>query len=128
MADKKETKVRRVKVDNDKNPITKTNPVTTRKRGSEGRSKKVVKAKPIKKTANKRKFSAPRWLAVIGKPFFPLGRYIRGSWQELRMTKWPNRRSTWSLTIAVLLFAVFFAVLILLVDYGYEWLMKEVIL
>jgi len=116
------TKIRRIKASNTK----------------EASPKKIRKIKDIKPNKSKklgagkmkkeRKFNAPTWLKAIGKPFFPIGRYVRGAWQELRVTKWPNRRATWSLTVAVLLFAAFFAVLILVVDYGFEWIMKEIIL
>lgn len=109
MAEEKKTKVRRIKANDSKKSQT-------------AKVKKTAKAKKV------RKINAPTWLKVIGKPFFAIGRYIRSSWQELRITKWPNRRATWSLTVAVLVFALVFAALILLVDFGFEWLMKEIIL
>jgi preprotein translocase SecE subunit len=71
---------------------------------------------------------APKWLQAVGKffgkVFGPMGRYINGSWQELRVTKWPNRRATWSLTVAVIVFSIFFAVLILSFDNLFKWLLE----
>ena len=69
----------------------------------------------------------------IGKAFrfvgrFPLLRYFAGSWRELRLVTWPNRRQTRQLTVAVLLFAVVFGALVSLVDYGLDKLFKEVLL
>jgi preprotein translocase subunit SecE len=61
-------------------------------------------------------------------PLRRIGGYFKGSWQELRAVRWPNRRSTWSLTLAVLGFTAFFVVLILLVDAGFQFLFKQVIL
>jgi preprotein translocase SecE subunit len=99
---------------------------------------KAAKAEIVKKpkkpaaTAKTRKpktkRQAPPWLKAIGrflaKVFGPFGRYVKGSWQELRVTKWPNRRATWGLTVAVILFSIFFAVLILSVDNLFEWLLE----
>ena len=38
------------------------------------------------------------------KPFRAIGGYFAGAWVELRQVRWPNRRATWSLTLAVILF------------------------
>jgi preprotein translocase SecE subunit len=64
---------------------------------------------------------APRWLKAIGN-------YIKGSVNELKQVKWPNRRATWSFTIAVILFTLAMSGLILALDYGFEQLFKQVIL
>ena len=90
-----------------------------------------------------------RLLVVVGKPFRPIGRflvrverwkpihiigliiiprYIRNSWQELRLVTWPNRRETRRLTTAVLIFAVIFGILIACVDYGLDKAFKKVVL
>ncbi|MDR3125495.1 MAG: preprotein translocase subunit SecE [Candidatus Nomurabacteria bacterium] len=88
-------------------------------------TKSVKKSKKPKKSRN---FKVPKWLGAIGrffgKLFGPAGRYIKGSWQELRVTKWPNRRATWSLSVAVILFSIFFAALILSFDNLFEWLLE----
>lgn len=54
--------------------------------------------------------------------------YFRGSWQELRQVTWPNRRETTKLTIAVFVFAILFALLIAVVDYGLDKVFKELLL
>ncbi len=63
----------------------------------------------------------PKWLRAIGG-------YFKGSYQELRQVRWPNRRATWGLTIAVILFTVGFSLYILGLDYGFEQLFKQIIL
>jgi preprotein translocase SecE subunit len=60
-------------------------------------------------------------------PFYAIGRYLKGSWQELRQVRWPNRRTTWGMTLAVILFTGFFVVLIILLDFGFSQLFKLVI-
>ncbi len=68
-----------------------------------------------------RDVTAPKWLRAIGG-------YFKGSYDELRQVKWPNRRATWSLTFAVIIFTVVFVALILGLDYAFDQLFKKVIL
>ncbi|NCQ53841.1 preprotein translocase subunit SecE [Candidatus Saccharibacteria bacterium CG_4_9_14_0_2_um_filter_41_9] len=51
-----------------------------------------------------------------------IGGYFKGSWVELRQVRWPDRKATWSLTFAVLLFTIFFVVMIVLLDAGFKYL------
>lgn len=64
---------------------------------------------------------APRWLRAIGG-------YFANSWRELRQVSWPTRKATWSMTLAVLIFTLILAVIILLLDIGFEQLFKRIIL
>lgn len=90
---------------------------------SKGRLKKLLTARVdvVQKGKLARDVKAPRWLRAFGG-------YFKGSWQELKQVRWPNRRATWSLTLAVILFTTFFIALILALDYGFEQLFKQVIL
>jgi len=60
-------------------------------------------------------------------PFSLIGGYFKGAWFELRQVRWPNRRATWSLTIAVLVFSAFFVVLILLLDVLFKYLFELIL-
>lgn len=82
----------------------------------------VTKAKATK--AEKPAKAPSKWTV----PFRALGRYFKGSWQELKQVRWPNRKQTWALTLAVLLFSLFFGILIFLLDLGFTYLFKEVVL
>lgn len=53
--------------------------------------------------------------------------YFKGAWYELRQVRWPNRRTTWALTLAVLLFTAFFVVLIVVLDYGFQWAFDQLL-
>lgn len=88
-----------------------------------------------KKTAPKRaaaKKTAKRGglkkLAVVFKPLRPVGGYVAGAWYELKQVRWPDRKATWSLTLAVILFTAFFSVVILALDYAFQYLFKEILL
>ncbi|HEX6462657.1 MAG TPA: preprotein translocase subunit SecE [Candidatus Saccharimonadales bacterium] len=69
----------------------------------------------------KRRVRIPRFLAAIG-------RYFAGSWQELRQTTWPNRRSTWSLTFAVIVFTILLMLFIVAIDYFFDYIFKQLVL
>ena len=78
----------------------------------------------------------------IAKIFRPLGRfkffraigyvlyppYFRNAVKELRMVTWPDRRKTWRLTYAVIVFSAVFGVLVAGVDFGLDKLFREFIL
>ncbi|HUC90167.1 MAG TPA: preprotein translocase subunit SecE [Patescibacteria group bacterium] len=118
----------------------------------------VKKAETVRQTTEKNQLEAAKpkkqgifrlaghYIAVpfciIGRPFKKLGRikffrviglilvppYFRNSWKELRQVTWPNRRESWQLTSAVMIFAIIFGVLIAVVDYGLDKLFKQVLL
>lgn len=53
--------------------------------------------------------------------------YFKGAWFELRQVRWPNRRATWGMTAALLIFTGFFIVLILITDTLWENLFKLIV-
>lgn len=53
--------------------------------------------------------------------------YFKGAWYELRQVRWPNRKATWSLTGAVLAFAVFFIVFISLLDALFKYIFELIL-
>lgn len=57
-------------------------------------------------------------------PLSSIREYFVGAWKELRQVRWPDRRSTWGMTGALLIFTFMFIVAILLIDYGFSWLFK----
>lgn len=64
-----------------------------------GNSKKVSDNKKADK-----KHKTPKFIRVITKPFRAFGRYLRDSWGELRQVRWPSRKATWKLTLAVIVY------------------------
>jgi preprotein translocase SecE subunit len=83
------------------------------------KSAAVTKAKAVKPAR-----TPSRWT----KPFRAVGGYFKGAWVELRQVRWPDRKATWSLTLAVILFSLFFALVILGLDWVFSYLFKEVLL
>jgi preprotein translocase subunit SecE len=96
---------------------------TSKEEKAPSKAKQVLR-KRVELTKGKtlsRDVKMPKWL----KAFFG---YFSGSWRELRQVRWPNRRASLSLTLAVILFTLAMVALILLLDYGFEQLFKQVIL
>jgi len=57
-------------------------------------------------------------------PLILLGRYFKGAWQELKQVRWPTRRATWGLTLAVIIFTAVIAAVILLLDALFKYLFE----
>lgn len=94
-------------------------PETTKKES--GVDKVLKRRVNVGKGKLARDVKAPKWLRAIGG-------YFKGSVDELRQVRWPSRRATWSLTLAVILFTLVLVLIILALDYGFEQLFKKVIL
>jgi len=60
-------------------------------------------------------------------PFRPIANYFKGSWYELTQVRWPDRKSTWGMTGALVAFTLFFVVIVLLFDYGFAQLFKLIL-
>jgi preprotein translocase SecE subunit len=71
-------------------------------------------------------FGRFRVVRIVGRIVLP--RYFRRSFRELRQVTWPNRRQSWKLTYAVIIFSLIFGALVAGVDYGLDKLFKELII
>lgn len=63
----------------------------------------------------------------LTKALYGIGGYFKGAWYELRQVRWPSRKSTWGLTLAVILFSLFFVVIIVLLDLLFKSLFELII-
>ena len=71
------------------------------------------------KTASKSKNSKSR-----RNPLSAITGYFRGAWQEIKQVRWPDRRSTWGMVGALIVFTAALFLVIILLDYGFAWLFK----
>jgi preprotein translocase subunit SecE len=99
----------------------------TRIKASDNTPKAAKPANTGAKTAK----AAPAKAAAVAEPrkniFSRIGGYFKGAWIELRQVRWPNRRATWGLTLAVILFSLFFVVLIVLLDTFFQYVFELII-
>ena len=82
----------------------------------------TVKKKTVAKKEQNQKTKADNDAGK--KPLSAIKNYFKGAWQELRLVRWPDRRSTWGMTGALIIFTAAFLIVILLLDYGFSWLFK----
>ncbi len=80
-------------------------------------AEKTKTPKKTLKNAQKLKTEKPlKEVFILARPFVALGRYLRDSWRELRQVRWPNRKATWKMTFAVLIYCALFIAFIMLLD------------
>lgn len=64
---------------------------------------------------------------ILIRPFVYFGRYVRDSWREIRQVRWPSRKATWKLFLAILVYTLIFVAVIMLLDALFTWLFNTVI-
>jgi preprotein translocase SecE subunit len=86
-------------------------------------------AKPVKKETKEKAVAPIKGTEKTSRrnPAVAIREYFVGAWYELRQVRWPNRRATWGMTMAVLAFTVFFVVLILLLDALFKYLFQLIL-
>ena len=88
---------------------------------------KKIKAFATKTTAPIRKTRVWKFLRkyVLRSPFRG---YFINSWREVRKVKWPDRKTSWKLTLVVVAFSLVFAIFTAALDIGFEKLAKQIFL
>lgn len=97
------------------------------KKAGKKRIRRAIAAFFIKITAPIRTNSVWKFLRkwVLRSPFRG---YFINSWRELKFVTWPSRKTSWKLTIVVILFSTFFALFTTGLDWGFERIAKHVFL
>ena len=80
--------------------------------------KSSAKAKTASKTSKSKNSKSRR------NPLSAITGYFRGAWQEIKQVRWPDRRSTWGMVGALIVFTAALFLVIILLDYGFAWLFK----
>ena len=88
--------------------------------------KTVAKKQSTKVTKPKKATVATEENAKLGflKGFFA---YFKGAWFELKQVRWPNRKATWGMTGALLVFTALFTGFILAADLLWENIFKLIL-
>ena len=98
--------------------------VVVKDKKSEKAKRKEAKAAEKKVAVNKKTEKKP---FILIRPFVYLGRYLRDSWLELRQVRWPNRKATWKMVLAVLVYTALFVLFISLLDLFFTWLFSLIL-
>lgn len=92
-------------------------------RGAKKASHEAVKE--AKKAVSSEK--AVRKPFILIRPFVYFGRYVRESFMELRQVRWPSRKATWKLVLAIFVYTALFIAIIMLLDALFTWLFGLII-
>lgn len=85
-----------------------------------GGGKKITKITSVSKEDKPARI--PKRRGDRRNPLGAIGRYLKGSWVELRAVRWPDRKNTWKMTGALIAFTFGFSVLILIIDAGFQYI------
>ena len=91
-----------------------------------GRTQTEKSSTKTAKTSVKTKTAAskPKNSKSRRNPLSAITGYFRGAWQEIKQVRWPDRRSTWGMVGALIVFTAALFLVIILLDYGFAWLFK----
>lgn len=64
---------------------------------------------------------------ILFRPFVALWRYLKDAWGELRQVRWPNRKATWKMVLAVIVYTAVFVIFISLLDLFFSWLFNIIL-
>lgn len=104
-------------------PITRKKVVIKDKKQVKAGRKATKKAEKESKKAEK----SNKKVFILFRPFVAFGRYMRDSWREIRQVRWPNRKATWKMVLAVAIYTALFVALISLLDMFFTWLFSLII-
>lgn len=90
-----------------------------------------IRADETKNAPKKTKKSVPKdvkeptnWFT---KALAGIGGYFKGAWVELKQVRWPSRKATWGLTLAVLIFSGVLLALIVSLDLLFKYLFEIIL-
>ena len=64
---------------------------------------------------------------VLFRPFIALGRYFKESWQEIRQVRWPNRKATWKMVLAVIIYTAIFVAFLVALDALFSLIFNQIL-
>ena len=102
-------------------------PITRKKVSIKDKKTEKVAKKESKKKEKAKKAADAKKVFILFRPFVALGRYLRDSWKEIRQVRWPNRKATWKMVLAVLAYTALFVIIISLLDMFFTWLFSLII-
>lgn len=90
---------------------------------------KKIEVKEIKekKTTDDKGRRALNQYFIIFRPFVAFHRYLHDSWIEICQVRWPSRKMTWKLTLAVLVYCVIFMIFIVVLDAIFTFLFNKLL-
>ena len=126
-------KITRIKANDSKESEKKIEePTITRKKvviKDKKESKKDRKAakKAEKEAKREARRNSGKKAFILFRPFVAFHYYLHDSWHELRQVRWPNRKATWKMVLAVAIYTAIFVVIIVLLDMLFSFIFKQIL-
>ncbi len=108
----------------DDEPAITRKKVVVKDKKSEKEKRKELRKKESKITESEKAEKKP---FILVRPFVYFWRYLRDSWRELRQVRWPNRKATWKMVLAVIVYTALFVIIISLLDLFFSWLFNLIL-
>ena len=97
--------------------ITRKKVVVSDKKSEKAKRERIKKVEQdIIRNDKKKQSEKTKKTFILFRPFVAIGRYIKESWREIRQVRWPNRKTTWKMVLAVLVYTALFVVIISVLD------------
>ena len=109
-----------VKVEAEQETITRKKVVVKDKKQEAAKAKEARKAAKLER--KKAREAENKKVFILFRPFVVLGRYLRDAWREIRQVRWPSRKDTWKMVLAVIAYTALFVIFISLLDLFFKWL------
>lgn len=61
------------------------------------------------------------------RPFVATWHYTKNSWREIRQVRWPNRKTTWKMVVATMIYSAFFAIILFLLDTLFSFIFNQIL-
>jgi len=107
--------------------ITRKKVVVKDKKTEKDKRKELRIKKKNDVLSGERKNNSGKKPFILFRPFAAFFRYLREAWGELRQVRWPNRKATWKMVLAVLIYTAIFVVFISLLDLFFSWLFNLIL-
>lgn len=88
---------------------------------------KSIKPKKEKRIKEKKAKDHAKKPFILFRPFIAFGHYLRNSWRELRQVRWPNRKVTWKMVLAVFVYTALFVSFLVVVDLLFDWIFNLIL-
>ena len=109
----------------DQPPITREKVVIEDKKEAKAQQRLAKESARLKKRHEQER--SGKKVFILFRPFVAFGRYLRDAWREIRQVRWPNRKTTWKMVLAVVIYTALFIILVMLLDSLFGWLSRTIL-
>jgi len=114
-----------------KTKTAKTKTDKTDKKSTKKEARSLKRAAAAEKNAGRKGWRKVLWFIFTGRfvtvPIMSFAYYVRDSWREILLVRWPDRKMTWKFTLSVIIYTIMIGLLIAGLDVFFSWLFNTLI-